>query len=256
MNRMYLYDETDNGPVHKGTNHIPKAVSDRDPKHDWVRDLNYVHSQALQMPSQSRTRSAHCKVIFYSYCAVRADWPKELCVHMSSESGFLGGSRSKTPFISRLNSLILKSFAFTMGKIRLSNQERVRIMFQNRFLGTQFLPLWTGPIKNVIYIVRLKFTMNSEIYKGQRNVVIFVQLKLFDKTMNTMTQHVLWPNGKAAIRIFSFSSINYFPLCAPCFRKKYNPYQILNRKIMFLNHSSKKFVKTDQICTFANIQSL
>ena len=48
--------------------------------------------------------------------------PKELCVHKSSESGFLGGSRSKMPFFfSRLKSLIWKSFAFTKGKIRLSN---------------------------------------------------------------------------------------------------------------------------------------
>ena len=64
----------DYGPVHKGTNHVPKAVSDRDPLPDWVRDLNYVCSQALQTPSQSQTGSAHCEVIFFSfYCAVRAD---------------------------------------------------------------------------------------------------------------------------------------------------------------------------------------
>ena len=28
-----------------------KAVSNRDPLPDWVRDLNYVRSQALQIPS-------------------------------------------------------------------------------------------------------------------------------------------------------------------------------------------------------------
>ena len=39
----------DNGPVHKGANHVPKAVSDRDPLRDWDRDLNYVRSHALQM---------------------------------------------------------------------------------------------------------------------------------------------------------------------------------------------------------------
>ena len=29
------------------TNHVPKDVSDRDPKCDWDRDLNYVRSHAL-----------------------------------------------------------------------------------------------------------------------------------------------------------------------------------------------------------------
>ena len=102
-----------NGPVHKGENHVPKSDSDHDPLPDWVCDLNYVCSQALQPPSRSQTGSAHCKVIFCFYCA---DWPgmasahiskkctrmnqvpKELCVHKSSESGFLGESQSKTPF--------------------------------------------------------------------------------------------------------------------------------------------------------------
>ena len=36
------------GPVYKGTNYVPKAVSDRDPLRDWDRDFNYVRSQALQ----------------------------------------------------------------------------------------------------------------------------------------------------------------------------------------------------------------
>ena len=57
-----------NGGVHKRTNHVPEDVSDRNPK----RDLNYVRSHALQTPSQSRSWSAHCEVIFCSYCAVRA----------------------------------------------------------------------------------------------------------------------------------------------------------------------------------------
>ena len=47
--------------------------------------------------------------------------PKELCVHVSSQSGFLCGSWSKKPIFSRFKSLIWKSFAFTKGKIRLSN---------------------------------------------------------------------------------------------------------------------------------------
>ena len=80
---------------------------------DWVCDLNYVRSQASQTTSQSRTGSAHCEVIFCSYCAVRADWPmhgfsvnfqnahawitfrKSFAFMCSSQSGFLRGSRSK-----------------------------------------------------------------------------------------------------------------------------------------------------------------
>ena len=65
----------DIGCVHMRTNHVPKDVSDRDPKRDWDRDLNYMRSHALQTPSQSRSGSAHCEVIFCSHCAVRADWP-------------------------------------------------------------------------------------------------------------------------------------------------------------------------------------
>ena len=52
---------------HENKSRFPKDVSDR--------DLNYMRSHALQTPSQSRSGSAHCKVIFCSYCAVRADWP-------------------------------------------------------------------------------------------------------------------------------------------------------------------------------------
>ena len=96
------------GPVHKGANHVLKAVSDPDPLPDWVHDLNYVRSQALQPPSQSWIESAHCEVIFVptvliDKCMASArifkmhmqcmnHVPKELCVHKSSESGFLGGS--------------------------------------------------------------------------------------------------------------------------------------------------------------------
>ena len=47
------------GCVHMGWNHVPKDISDRDPKRDWDHDLNYVRSHALQMPTQSRSGSAH-----------------------------------------------------------------------------------------------------------------------------------------------------------------------------------------------------
>ena len=64
------------------------------------------------------------------------------------ESGFLRGSRSKTPFFSHFKtcfkSLIWKSFAFTKGKIMLSNQERAESRSEMSF-GTWFVLLWTGP---------------------------------------------------------------------------------------------------------------
>ena len=49
-----------------------KSRSDHDQLPDWVLNLNYVRSQALQPLSRSRTGSVHCEVIFCSYCA---DWP-------------------------------------------------------------------------------------------------------------------------------------------------------------------------------------
>ena len=151
------------------TTHVPKNVSDRDPKRDWDRDLNYMRSHALQMPSQSRSGSAHCEIIFCSYCAVRADWPmhgfsvasarisqmhmhesrseRALCAHVL-ESGFLHVSRSKKPFFShfktRFNSLIWNSFAFTRAKIRLSSQKRAESHSKMPF-GTWFVRMWTGP---------------------------------------------------------------------------------------------------------------
>ena len=45
VGRMQLVSYTPltiiNGPVHKGANHVPKAVSVRDPRADWVHDLNW-----------------------------------------------------------------------------------------------------------------------------------------------------------------------------------------------------------------------
>ena len=78
-----------------GANHVPKAVSDHDLLPAWVRDFN-VCSQALQPPSRSQTGSAHCEVIFCSYCA---DWP------MHSFSAHFQKAHSRITF--------QKSFAFT-----------------------------------------------------------------------------------------------------------------------------------------------
>ena len=101
------------GCVHMRTNHVPKDVSDRDPKRDWDRDLNYVRSHALQTPSQSRSGSAHCEVIFCSHCAVRADWL------MHGFSAHFQNAHARITF--------RKSFAFTCPIIRLST----RITIQN-----------------------------------------------------------------------------------------------------------------------------
>ena len=149
------------GPVHKGANHVPKAVSDHDPLPDWVHELNYVRSQALQPPSRSRTGSAYCEVIFCSYCA---DWPfdpctasariskmhthesrsEELCIQKSSKSGFLGGSWSKTPFSLRLKAWferVLRSQMVKSGyQIRKGSESRFEMAFR-----TWFTPLWKSP---------------------------------------------------------------------------------------------------------------
>ena len=126
-------------------NHVPKDVSDRDPKCDWDCDLNCVRSLALQTPSQSWSGSAHCEVIFCSYCAVRADWPMHgFSAHFQNAHSWITFQKSFaftcprirlsmritiqnalfSHFKTRFKSLIWKSFAFTSAKIRLSNQER------------------------------------------------------------------------------------------------------------------------------------
>ena len=111
---------------------------------------------------QSRSGTAHCEWYFAPTTqSARADWPMRLCMasarifkmhtHESRsetalrlhglESGFLGGSRSKTPFFSRFKtrskSLISNSFLFTWAKIRLSNQEKAESRFETSF-GTWF----------------------------------------------------------------------------------------------------------------------
>ena len=96
-----------NGPVYKGANHILKAISDRH-----------------LLPNQV---------------------PKELCVHKSSESGFLGGSLSQTLFFVCFKSPIWKSFAFTKGnsgfQMRKGSESR-----SETASGTWFSPLWAGPL--------------------------------------------------------------------------------------------------------------
>ena len=92
-----------------------KLFLDRNPLRDWVRDLYYVRSQALQPPSQSRTGSAHCEICC-SYCA---DWPTRM--HGFSVHNFQN-AHARISF--------RKSFAFTKGKISLFRQ----IQIQNALL--------------------------------------------------------------------------------------------------------------------------
>ena len=145
--------------VHMGYNHVPKDVSDRDPKRDWDRDLNYVRSHALQMPSQSRSGSAHWEVIFCSFCAVRVRWLTHALMHGFSAHFWNAHARitfrksfaftcprirlsrritiQNPLFFSCFKSLLWNSFVFTWAKIRLSNQERAESRSETSF-GTWF----------------------------------------------------------------------------------------------------------------------
>ena len=68
---------------------------------------------------------------FHFKCARTNHVLIHLYIHTSSESGFPSGSWSKRPLfcVSKacFKSLVWKSFAFTKSKIRLSNQERVKM---------------------------------------------------------------------------------------------------------------------------------
>ena len=117
----------------------------------------------LQMPSQSRPGSAHCEVIFCSYCAVRADWPmhgfsahfqnahvlitfrKSFAFTGPQDQAFYADHDPKRPF-------------FRISKAwfdRVLHSQRVKSRFQIRkgsesrsetVFGTWFVPLWTGPM--------------------------------------------------------------------------------------------------------------
>ena len=146
--------ESDIGCVHMRTNHVPKDVSDRDPKRDWDRDLNYVRSHALQTPSQSRSGSAHCEIIFCSYCAVRADWP----MHGFSMASACISKNAHSRITFR------KSFAFTCPRIRLST----RIAIQKRpffRISKRISKAW---FETALHLQRLK--SGFQIRKGPNHI--------------------------------------------------------------------------------------
>ena len=121
----------------------------------------YMGYKRLSNHDQELRTASDILLLLRSPQSARADWPMRLCMasarifkmhtHESRsetalrlhglESGFLGGSRSKTPFFSRFKtrskSLIWNSFLFTWAKIRLSNQEKAESRFETSF-GTWF----------------------------------------------------------------------------------------------------------------------
>ena len=147
--------------------HVPKAVSDRDPLRDWDRDLNYVSSQALPTPSQSRTGSAHCEVIFCSYCAVRADWPmhgfsahfknahvrftfrKSFAFTCPRNQAFYRNHDPKCLFFHVSKRISKAWFERALRSQRLKSGFQIRKGSESRSetaFGTWFVPFWTGPI--------------------------------------------------------------------------------------------------------------
>ena len=141
--------------------------------------LRTFASIATAIPIMNRTCALRGNILFLLHWLTHA-WlqrafpkhtytnhvPKELCVQKSSESGYLGRSRAKTPIFSRFKSLIWKSFAFTKGKIRLSNQERVRITIQNRFQNVN-RSLVNKPI--------CEFVINKSISHNHKNSLVYCQ---------------------------------------------------------------------------------
>ena len=132
-------DRCINGPFHKGLNHVPKAVSDRNSLPDWVRDLNYVRSQAVANANPNHitgsalidpwmTSARISKMHTHKSRSERALRSHVLRIRLS-----MWITIQNAPFFGSFKSLIWKSFAFAKSKIRLSNQERVWITFQNGF---------------------------------------------------------------------------------------------------------------------------
>ena len=172
------------GCVHKGTNHVLKDVSDRDPLRDWDHDLNYVHSHAMQTPSQSRTGSAHCEVIFCSHCAVRADWP------MHGFSVHFQNAHTQITF--------WKSFVFTCPRIRLST----RITIQNALFIAFQKGISKAWIKRVLRSQRVKSGFQSG--KGR---ITFPNI-----FRNVIRSHVNRPHGISA---FWFSTEHCWTALTP-----------------------------------------
>ena len=136
------------GPVHKAANHVPKAVSDRDPLPDWVRDLNYVRvHKHCNCGAVSITNGIICalqgNILFLlrrlTHAWLQCTFPK--CTHTNHV--LKGRSRSKTPFIRNSKAWFeraLRSQRARSGfQIRSQNHDPKRLLKHDSLLCEQAL---------------------------------------------------------------------------------------------------------------------
>ena len=133
----------DTGPVHKGSNHVPKAVSDHDP-------LPAILSQpvATAVPITNRICALRGHILFLLRWLTL--WPMHgFSAHFQNAHARIMFRKSLHSQVLRIrlsrqitiqNALFLafqkpdlKELCIHKGKIRLSNQERVRITIRNSF---------------------------------------------------------------------------------------------------------------------------
>ena len=133
--------------VHKGANHVPKADFGSAWSASWLGswfELHYVRSQriATAVPITNRMCTLRGNSVVPTAqidpCMASACISKMCMQESRSEralrsqrvkSGFLGGSRSKTPFGFRILKPDLKELCIHKGQ----NQERVRTTIRNGF---------------------------------------------------------------------------------------------------------------------------
>ena len=100
-----------------------------------LRILRWLTHAWLQCAFPKCTRTNHVR--------------KELCVHMSSESGFLCESRSKTPLFCISKCISKAWFERALRSQRVKSGFQIRKGSESRSetaFGTCFVPLWTGPL--------------------------------------------------------------------------------------------------------------
>ena len=99
-------------------------------KHMWVSYVRWT-------PKMSQSGSLIHVITHFQNAQARITFRKSLAFTCPQNQAFHANHDPKRLYFSHFKmhfkSLIWESFAFTKGKIRLSNQERVRIMFRNGF---------------------------------------------------------------------------------------------------------------------------
>ena len=151
----------------QGANHVLKAVSNRNSLPDWVRDLNYI---ATVVPITNRICAPRGNILFilrrlthawlqhaFLKCACIHESLSERAVHSQRvKSGFLGGSRSKTPsFFCVSKTLIWKSIAFTKGKSGFKSgkgQNHVPKRFSE--CDSLYQTVWAGTVLLIPHLMR------------------------------------------------------------------------------------------------------